>query len=68
MESAYLDANRRELEITKHVSLFQLDPNALLEFRETGTGEVHIPEVLFDMDYAGHYYRRIKAMRITIPW
>jgi hypothetical protein len=26
-----------------------------------------VPEALFDMDFAGHYYRRIKSVRITIP-
>ena len=67
MEAAYLAANRREFEITKHVSLFQLAPAALLALRETGSCEIHIPEVLFDLDFAGHYYRRIKAVRITIP-
>jgi hypothetical protein len=67
MEAAHMAANKRELEITKHVSLFQLDPGALLVLRETGSCTFHIPEVLFDMDFAGHYYRRIKAVRVTIP-
>ncbi len=67
MEKAYLDANQRELEITKPISLFQLDPAALLTLRETGACDIHIPEVLFDMDFAGHYFRRIKAVRLTIP-
>lgn len=67
MESAYLAANQRELEITKHISLFQLDPTALLTLRETGSCGIHIPEVLFDMDFAGHYFRRIKSARISIP-
>ena len=67
MEVAHIAANKRELEITKHVSLFQLDPTALLTLRETGSCEIHIPEVLFDMDFAGHYFRRIKSARISIP-
>ena len=67
MEAAHLDANRRELEITKHVSLFQLNPKALLSLRETGSCEFDIPEVLFDMDFAGHYFRRIKVVRLTLP-
>jgi hypothetical protein len=67
MEKAHLEANRRELEITKHVSLFQLEPIALLKLRETGHCDIHIPEVLFDMDFSGHYFRRIKAVRLTIP-
>ncbi|MEW6731025.1 MAG: neuraminidase-like domain-containing protein [Acidobacteriota bacterium] len=67
MENAHIEANRRELEITKHISLMQLDPAALLALRETGICEIHIPEVFFDIDFAGHYFRRIKAVRITIP-
>jgi hypothetical protein len=67
MEAAHIAANRRELEIIKPVSLFQLDPAALLALRETGSCEVHIPEAAFDLDFAGHYYRRIKSVRLTIP-
>lgn len=67
MEMSYLDQNKRELEITKPISLLQLDPSALLTLRETGSCDIHIPEVLFDMDFAGHYFRRIKAVRLTIP-
>jgi hypothetical protein len=67
MEKAYLDANRRDLEITKPISLFQLDPEELLTLRETGACNIHIPELLFDLDFPGHYFRRIKAVRVTIP-
>ena len=28
---------------------------------------VHFPETLFDLDYPGHYLRRIKSVSITIP-
>lgn len=67
MEVAYLDRNRRELEITKHVSLLQLDPVVLIELRETGKCFFDILEVLFDLDYSGHYMRRIKSVGLTIP-
>ena len=43
MEMAYHDNNKRELEITRHVSLRQLDPHALLTLRITGTCTVTIP-------------------------
>ncbi|MFH0344526.1 MAG: neuraminidase-like domain-containing protein [Chromatiales bacterium] len=67
IEKAYIGANARELEITKHVSLFQLDPAALLELRQKGTCDFHVPEVLFNLDFASHYFRRIKSVRLTIP-
>ncbi|MCH8877936.1 MAG: peptidoglycan-binding protein [Chloroflexi bacterium] len=67
MESAYFEANRREYELTKHVSLLQLNPAALIQLRETGSCEIDIPEVIFDLDYPGHFLRRIKAVSLTIP-
>jgi len=67
MEAAYLDQNKREFEITKHISLAELDPIALLRLKLTGECFVSIPEALFDIDFAGHYMRRIKAVNVTIP-
>ncbi|MPZ29475.1 MAG: hypothetical protein GEV13_00500 [Rhodospirillales bacterium] len=67
MEIAYLEQNKRELEITKHVSLVQLDPLALLQLRQHASCEVDIPEVLYDLDFPGHYMRRIKSVSLTLP-
>lgn len=67
LETAYLDQHTREYEITKHISLAQLDPASLLRLIETGTCQISLPELLFDMDYPGHYMRRIKAVSLSIP-
>jgi hypothetical protein len=67
MEVAFLEQNRREFEITRHVSLLQLDPMALIELRATGQCTVQLPEALFDMDGPGHYFRRIKTVAVSIP-
>lgn len=67
MEVAHLERNRRELEITKHVSLRQLNPQALLDLRRTGRCEFSIPELLFDLDFPGHYFRRIKSASVSAP-
>lgn len=67
MEMAYHDNNKRELELTKHISLRQLDPVALLALKTTGTCQVTIPEWLFDLDGSGHYMRRIKSVALSIP-
>jgi hypothetical protein len=67
LEIAHCEQNRRELELTKHVSLAQLDPLALVMLRETGRCFFQIPEELFDLDYPGHYFRRIKSVTITLP-
>lgn len=67
LEAAYLDRNTRELEITKHVSLRQLDPLALMNLRATGKCTFRIPEALFDLDFPGHYFRRIKSVSMSVP-
>ena len=67
LEIAYMDQNQRDYEITKSISLLLLDPMALINLKETGQCIVQFPEALFDMDYPGHYLRRIKSIGITIP-
>ncbi len=67
MEFDYLNNNRREYELTRHISLAQLDPSALITLRETGDCFISLPETLFDLDYPGHYFRRIKSVSLTIP-
>lgn len=67
METAYLEHHKREYEITKHISLVMLDPLALIKLKETGQCFVDLPEALFDLDYPGHYMRRIKSISLTIP-
>lgn len=67
MEMAYHDQNKREYELTKHISLRQLDPVALLELKATGSCEIALPEWLFDLDTPGHYMRRIKNVSVSIP-
>jgi hypothetical protein len=67
MEVAYFEQNQREFELTKHISLAQLDPLALIALRQTGSCTVSLPEVLFDLDLPGHYQRRIKSIGVSIP-
>jgi hypothetical protein len=67
MEVAYLDANCREYELTKHVSLRLHHPLAFLHLLSTGYCEIEIPEWMFDLDYPGHYMRRLKNMTLTLP-
>jgi len=67
MEMAYHEQNQRELELTKHVSVLQIDPLALVQLRTTGRCTLRLPESLFDMDGPGHYFRRIKTVALSIP-
>jgi len=76
-EPLYLDVKRldldyhtydvRELEITKHVSLRQLQPTALLALKLTGSCTVTIPEWVYDLDCPGHYMRRLDMVSVSIP-
>lgn len=67
LEAAYQENRGYDYEITKHISLRQLDPYALLQLKAGNKCEFDLPEVLFDMDYPGHYKRRIKSVSISIP-
>ncbi len=67
LEAAYQSERGYDYEITKHLSLYQLDPLAIIQLRETGKCEFVIPEALFDLDYPGHYKRRIKSLSLSIP-
>jgi hypothetical protein len=67
MEMAYHENNKREFELTRHISLRQLDPLALLALKTTGKCEVSIPESLYDRDCPGHYMRRLKNVSLSLP-
>jgi hypothetical protein len=67
METGYLDINRREYEVTKHVSLALLDPLALVRLRATGVCDFEIPEAVYDMDHPGQYFRRLKSVSVSLP-
>lgn len=67
MEAQYLGQNTRELELTKHISLALASPLQLVVLRETGQCTISLDETLFDSDYPGHYFRRLRAVALTIP-
>lgn len=67
MEKAYRDQNVREYELTKNISLSQLDASALQMLKTTRECWINLPEELFDMDYPGHYMRRVRNVGLTIP-
>jgi len=67
LENAYMGENRREYEIIKHVSIMMLDPLAIIKLRTTGSCEFEIPEVLYDMDHPGQYFRRLKSVSVSLP-
>jgi hypothetical protein len=67
MEAAYHEERGHDFEVSKFISLRQINPLALIQLRENGACEFAIPEILYDMDFPGHYLRKIKAVTLTIP-
>lgn len=67
MDAAYFDQNGRDFELTKQISLRTLAPEQLLDLKLKGSCTLEIPEWWFDMDYPGHYMRRIKSVSLSIP-
>ena len=66
MDAAYLDNDTREFELTKHIALSRLDPLALAMLRKDGECYFAIPEVAFELDSPGHYFRRIQSVALSI--
>lgn len=67
MESAWLTRNSRRLELTKTVSLKQLDSEAFAGLVENGITQFSLNESLFDNDYPGYYLRQIKFVTVSLP-
>ncbi len=67
MEVGYLQRYKREYEIQKPISLALLDGEALQALREKGICDFELPETVFDLDFPGQFFRRIKSVRLTIP-
>ncbi|KAE8384305.1 hypothetical protein BDV23DRAFT_189345 [Aspergillus alliaceus] len=67
IENIYMENRTHEFEILKTVSLRQIDPWALLTLQETGAADFNISEALFDLDYPGHYCRRISSVAVSLP-
>jgi hypothetical protein len=64
-QQAFL-TERRRLQLTKTISLAQLAPVELQQFRQTGVLVFGTPAALFDRDFPGHYRRLIKRVRVSV--
>jgi len=60
------ETDRRKLQLSRTVSLAQLDPFAFQRFRETGVLIFATPSELFDRDFPGHYLRLIRQVRTSV--
>ena len=73
MEKAAMDQDLRRFEITKTISLRLLLAGST-QFEDAFTGddptgvlEFDLGELLYDLDYVGHYCRQIKSVTLSIP-
>jgi hypothetical protein len=44
-----------------------LNPQALLDLKDKGICTFQIPEELFDLDFPGQYFRRVKSVSLSVP-
>ncbi|MCO6477406.1 MAG: hypothetical protein J5I94_12325 [Phaeodactylibacter sp.] len=65
MEQAFIQSGGRRLEISKNISMLELDPIAFLELKTKGVCEFSLSEALFDYDFQGHYCRQIKTISLS---
>ncbi|UII27014.1 hemopexin repeat-containing protein [Fulvivirga maritima] len=65
MEKAYMEQDSRGLEITKNISLLELDPIAYLQLKMKGQCMFRLTEELFDQDFPGHYNRQVKTISVA---
>lgn len=67
MEAAFIENRKREYQLSRAVSLRELDARLLNELKTTGQCEFSLHESLFDLDAPGHYMRRLKSVSLTVP-
>ena len=65
MEAAYIETDARRFEITKNVSLLDVDPLAFLRLKATGRCDFDLTEAFFDDDFPGHYCRQVKTIALS---
>jgi Tc toxin complex TcA C-terminal TcB-binding domain len=58
--------DQRKLQLTKMISLAQLDPFAFQQFRQTGVLRFATPMDLYDHDFPGHYLRLIRQLKLLV--
>lgn len=65
MEKAYMEQDSRGMEITKNISMLELDPLAFIQLKMKGMCEFRLTEELFDQDFPGHYNRQMKTIALA---
>ena len=74
MEIAYMENDKNELEITRPVSLSELESlyqdvvvqSPLSEIKQYAATKFTIPLQLYSSDFGGHYFRRIRDVKVEV--
>lgn len=66
LEAYALTTEKRKLQLTRTISLSSLAPGEFQRFRETGELWFATTERDFDREFPGHYFRRIRRVRMTV--
>ena len=78
MEIAYFENDKNEIEITRPISLWELEnrtelyedeesvPTPLKNLMDNGWCEFSIPELLYKIDFPNQYFRRIRDVRVEV--
>ncbi|KAM0207554.1 hypothetical protein ACHAPA_000324 [Fusarium lateritium] len=66
MELPYMNTPRHDFKMTKNISLRHLNVEAMLSLRELGKTTFNLPEMLFDLDCPGQYFRRIRSVAFSL--
>lgn len=66
MESAFIATDARRFEITKSISLLQMDAMAFIKLKTQNACEFDLTEALFDYDFPGHYCRQMKTIAVDL--
>lgn len=61
-----LQSDQRRLQLTRTISLANIAPGEFQRFRESGEMWFETKESDFDLEFPGHYFRRIRKVRISM--
>ncbi len=65
MEKAFIEQDQRTMEVTKNISLLELDPLAFIELKTKGSCMFRFTEAMFAYDFPGHFKRQVKTISIA---
>ncbi len=66
LEQEAIETDQRKLQISKTISVANLDPGSFYEFKESGVLNFNTPMSLFDRDFPGHYLRLVKKVSVSV--